>query len=434
MLRLFAQDTHFDAALNSALETRQQAVADIAPVVRDIIADIRARGDDALLEYTARFDHMKLENASLLRISTSAIDNAYAACDPKLTEALTFAAMRIRAYHEKQMPKNASFDTDANGMQLGWQYAPIAAVGLYVPGGKASYPSSVLMNAILAQVAGVPRIAMVVPTPKGEIAHAVLAAARIAGIDEIYCIGGAQAVAALAYGTQNIKRVDKIVGPGNAYVAEAKRQVFGTVGIDTIAGPSEVLIVADANNDPEIIAADLLAQAEHDEQAQSILLTDSENFANQVLAKMDILLETLPSAAIARVSIARHGLVIITDNLAISHDIIARIAPEHLQLAIDDAASFAKKTRHAGAIFLGRHCPEALGDYIAGPSHVLPTCQAARFASGLSVFDFLTRTSIMGASGEKMQPLLHAAALIADAEGLPAHALSLRLRTKKAGE
>ncbi len=327
------------------------------------------------------------------------------------------------------MPKAHRY-TDALGVQLGWQYAPLESVGLYVPGGKASYPSSVLMNAVPAKVAGVERLVMVVPTPDGAVNPAVMAAAEIAGVDEIYRIGGAQAIAALAYGTASIAPVAKVAGPGNAYVAEAKRQVYGTVGIDTIAGPSEILVVADAKNDPRWIAADLLSQAEHDEMAQSILITNDGNFANAVAAEIEALLEHMPSRHIARASWEAHGAIILVDHWHEALPIIATVAPEHAELALDEAEALAPKIRGAGAIFLGRHTPEAIGDYIAGPSHVLPTSRAARFSSGLSVFDFLNRTSLIGCSAEAVQQLAPDAACLADAEGLPAHALSLRLRLR----
>lgn len=427
MRKLHAIAKDFHTALMHALTARNADVADVAPVVREILADVKARGDDALLHYTATFDRVAVSDAAALRIPKKAVEEAFHRIDKKLGEALMLAASRIRSYHEAQLPKDHRYD-DESGITLGWKYQPISAVGLYVPGGKASYPSSVLMNAVPAKVAGVPRVAMVVPTPDGVVNDAVLAAAYIAGVDEIYSIGGAQAVAALAYGTHSIAPVRKIVGPGNAYVAEAKRQVFGVVGIDTIAGPSEVLVVADAKNDPRWIAVDLLSQAEHDEQAQAILITTDEAFADAVIAAVEAELETLPSARIARAAWHAHGLVIVVAHLADAHAIIDQVAPEHLQLAIDEPERFAADVTRAGAIFLGRHFPEAVGDYIAGPSHVLPTSGAAQFASGLSVFDFLTRTSIMGASPKAVQPLLEAASIMADAEGLPAHALSLRLR------
>ncbi len=422
--RLNAGSPDFADALKAKLNARNSETTDVAPVVRDIIADVRKRGDTAVWEYTRKFDRVE---APSLRISANEIDAAEQCCDPQVRAALELAAKRIHAYHEVQLPKDHRY-TDATGTTLGWQYAPLESVGVYVPGGKASYPSSVLMNAIPAKVAGVERVVMVVPNPHGIMNPAVLVAAQLAGVDEIYRVGGAQAVAALAYGTESIKPVVKIVGPGNAYVAEAKRQVFGTVGMDTIAGPSEILVVADDKNGPKWIAADLLSQAVHDELAQSILITTSRIFADQVAAEIDTLLATLPRADIARASWQNHGLIITIAELEAALPIIATIAPEHLELAIDNPEPFAARVRNAGAIFLGRHTPEAMGDYLAGPSHVLPTSGAAKFGSGLSVFDFLNRTSIIGCTPNK--ELIEAAATLADAEGLPAHALSLRLRLK----
>ncbi|MFN7610879.1 MAG: histidinol dehydrogenase, partial [bacterium] len=378
--------------------------------------------------YSQRFDGVTLTPADL-RISDTEIAAAERAIAPDLRAALELAATRIRAYHTRQRPEDALY-TDDLGVTLGWRYHPLASVGLYVPGGKASYPSSVLMNAVPAKVAGVARIVMTVPTPKGEMNPAVLVAAAIAGVDEIYRIGGAQAIGALAYGTASIAPVDKIVGPGNAYVAEAKRQVFGRVGIDTIAGPSEILVVADVKNEPGWIAADLLSQAEHDEAAQAILITNDEGFAQAVAREIEQLLPMLHKRAIAEASGRDHGLIITVNDWSEALPLITRIAPEHLELAMEHAEEFARHVRGAGAIFLGRHTPEAMGDYIAGPSHVLPTSRAARFSSGLSVFDFLTRTSIIGCTPEAARKLAPAAAMLADAEGLPAHALSLRLRTK----
>jgi histidinol dehydrogenase len=415
------------AALSAKLENRAGVAAEITPVVQEILADVAARGDAALIHYSQRFDGVELTPASL-RISAEEIAAAERAIAPDLRAALALAANRIRAYHTRQHPQDALY-TDDIGVTLGWRYHPLASVGLYVPGGKASYPSSVLMNAVPAKVAGVTRIVMTVPTPKGEMNQAVLVAAAIAGVDEIYRIGGAQAIGALAYGTASIAPVDKIVGPGNAYVAEAKRQVFGRVGMDTIAGPSEILVVADAKNDPGWIAADLLSQAEHDEAAQAILITNDERFAEAVAQQIDQLLPRLHKRAIAEASWRDHGMIITIRDWPEALPLIEYIAPEHLELAIDQAAEFARHVRGAGAIFLGRHTPEAMGDYIAGPSHVLPTSRAARFSSGLSVFDFLTRTSIIGCTPEAARTLAPAAAALADAEGLPAHALSLRLRT-----
>ncbi len=426
--RLDIAQPDFDAALAAVLDSRNRTVSDVAPVVRDILAAVKTRGDAALTEYTAQFDKVAVTAAGL-RIRPAEIEQAQADCDPKVKAALALAAERIRAYHEIQKPTDHRY-TDALGVTLGWQYAPLPSVGLYVPGGKASYPSSVLMNALPAKVAGVERVVMVVPTPNGVINPAVLVAAALSGVDEIYRVGGAQAVGALAYGTASIAPVVKIVGPGNAYVAEAKRQVYGTVGIDTIAGPSEILVLADSKNDPRWIAADLLSQAEHDEMAQSILITTDAAFANAVGAEVEALLAHLPNAQIARASWAAHGAIITVGHWHEALPLIATIAPEHLELAIDEAEQLAPKIRGAGAIFLGRHTPEAIGDYIAGPSHVLPTSRAARFSSGLSVFDFLNRTSLIGCPTQGTEALIEAAAVLADAEGLPAHALSLRLRLR----
>lgn len=420
--KFYASEENFLPKLHAALSARSPEGQDVSGVVRELIARIRREGDAALIATTTQFDGW---TPTALRMSASDIAAAAKACDPEVRAALELAANRIRAYHETQRPADHRY-TDDQGVTLGWQYRPLASVGLYVPGGKASYPSSVLMNAIPARVAGVARIAMVVPTPKGVINPAVFAAAEIAGIDEIYPIGGAQAVAALAYGTSSIAAVDKIVGPGNQYVAEAKRQVYGTVGIDTIAGPSEILVLADAKNPPQWIAADLLSQAEHDENAQSILITTDANFADAVAAEIQTILDTFPKTEIARASWEKHGIIITVDHWSEALPIIAEIAPEHLELAIEDTEKLLPHIRGAGAIFLGRHTPEAVGDYIAGPSHVLPTSRAARFSSGLSVFDFLNRTSIIGAPANSV--LLAPAATLADAEGLHAHALSLRLR------
>lgn len=423
-LRLNSTDKDFEAKLKAHLAKRNRSVSDVAPVVTNIVGGVKNKGDAALLECTEKFDRLKLK-ASGLRITDKEIAQAEKDCPADVKAALKLAAERIRAYHEKQTPQNEQYK-DAQGITLGWQYAPLESVGIYVPGGKASYPSTVLMNAVPAAVAGVARIVMTMPTPDGVINPAVLVAASLAGVHEIYRVGGAQAVAALAYGTATIAPVVKIVGPGNAYVAEAKRQVFGTVGIDTIAGPSEVLIVADAKNEPPIIAADLLSQAEHDELAQSILVTNDAKFADAIAAEVKQLLTVLPKS-IAKRSWEEHGAIITIGGWHEALPIIAIVAPEHAQLAIDNPEALAPKIRHAGAIFLGRHTAEALGDYLAGPSHVLPTSGAAKFSSGLSVFDFLLRTSLIGApAGAKA--LNEAAATLADTEGLPAHALSLRLR------
>lgn len=416
-------DKNFAAALQSLLDSRNVGADGVAQTVKSIITDVRARGDAALIDYTRKFDHVEMPS---LRLTEAEISAAAGNCSADIRAALEVAAERIHAYHTVQKPENHRY-VDAAGVTLGWQYAPLESVGIYVPGGKASYPSSVLMNAIPAAVAGIARIVMVVPTPDGIINPAVIAAAEIAGVHEIYRIGGAQAVAALAYGTASIAPVVKIVGPGNSYVAEAKRQVYGQVGVDTIAGPSEILIIADAKNPPPWIAADLLSQAEHDEMARSILITPDADFATAVAAEVEALLDVLPRAAIARASWHNHGVIIVVDTLTEALPLIAEIAPEHLMLAIDAPEKFAGHVRNAGAIFLGRHTPEAFGDYIAGPSHVLPTSRATRFSSGLSVFDFINRTSLIGAA--EKSPLLDIAATLADAEGLAAHAISLRLRT-----
>ena len=420
--RLDSSDATFATKLAALLTTRNQVLSDHAPIVRQILADVRKRGDMALGEYTQKFDGHALP----LAISNEEIEAAAHACPADVKAALALAAERIRAYHAQQKPENRRYQ-DALGVTLGWQYTPLASAGIYVPGGKASYPSSVLMNAIPAKVAGVTRIVMVVPTPKGETNPALLVAAKHAGIDEIYRVGGAQAIAALAYGTASLAPVAKIVGPGNAYVAEAKRQVFGHVGIDSFAGPSEILVVADANNNPRWIAADLLSQAEHDQQAQAILITNNAAFADAVEHEITTILKTLDKP-MARESWALHGGIILVNDWQEALPIIATIAPEHLELAIENAERYATHVTGAGAIFMGRHTPEAIGDYIAGPSHVLPTSGAARFSSGLSVFDFLNRTSLIGAPANGAETLFHAAATLADCEGLPAHALSLRLR------
>lgn len=416
-------------ALRQWLHTREETQADVTEPVRGILREVAARGDAALLEYTERFDRMRVPNAAALRIGGQELRDARAACAPQVVAALEIAAERIADYHRRQMPEGHRY-TDASGVMLGWRYSPLDAVGLYVPGGTASYPSSVLMNAIPAKVAGVSRLVVTAPTPDGVIHRAVLAACAIASVDEVWRIGGAQAVGALAYGTESLQAVDKIVGPGNAYVAEAKRQVFGRVGIDMIAGPSEILVVADGENHSAWIAADLLSQAEHDVLAQSILITDDEAFAEAVEAAIEATLKMLPREAIARQAWEQWGGIILVDTLSEAVSFIDLIAPEHLELAVEDPEALAAQIRHAGAIFMGRHTPEALGDYLAGPSHVLPTSQTSRFSSGLSVFDFLKRTSLIGCPAESFAPLGKAGAALADAEGLHAHALSLRLRLK----
>ncbi|MBN9509779.1 MAG: histidinol dehydrogenase [Alphaproteobacteria bacterium] len=425
MRRLSTDEPAFAPAFAALLAGRDTA-ADVRDAVAAIVEAVRTRGDAALIEYTARFDRVQL-STDTLRVSRGAIDDADAATAPELRAALDLAAARIEAFHRAQLPRDLRM-TDAAGLTLGMRWAPLDAVGLYVPGGKAAYPSSVLMNAIPARVAGVARIAMCVPAPDGMLNPLVLAAARRAGVSEIYRIGGAQAVAALAHGTPSIAPVDRIVGPGNAYVAEAKRQVFGRVGIDSIAGPSEVVVLADAATDPRHVALDLLAQAEHDEAAQAILITNSATLADAVAEAVAAALRTLPRAAIAGASWAAHGAIIRVRDWEEAAALVDRIAPEHLQIMTADPAALFARIRHAGAAFLGRHCPEAVGDYVAGPNHVLPTGGTARFASGLSVFDFLKRTTWVEADAAALARVGPAAVALAEAEGLQAHARSIAVR------
>lgn len=407
---------------------REQA-ADVDSVVRDIIGDIRERGDAALCELTARFDRMEITPQSL-RFSEAEIAGARATVSEVDMAALTLARDRIRSHHEKQLPQDNRY-TDSLGVELGSKWTAIEAVGLYVPGGTANYPSSVLMNAVPARVAGVERIVMVVPTPDGVVNPLVLAAAELAGVNEVYRIGGAQAVAALAYGTDTIAPVAKIVGPGNAFVATAKRQVFGTVGIDMIAGPSEVLIVADADNNPDWIAIDLLAQAEHDENAQSILITTSHELARDVIAAVESHLKTLPRADIAAASWRDFGAIITVPDLESALPLTNRIAAEHLEIATADPEAFFRGVRNAGAVFLGKYTPEAVGDYVGGSNHVLPTARSARFSSGLSVLDFLKRTSILKCGPDQLAAIGPAAVTLADAEGLQAHGRSVSIRMNR---
>ncbi|HTY70575.1 MAG TPA: histidinol dehydrogenase [Alphaproteobacteria bacterium] len=427
--RLVSTAPDFAERFAALLAARDAEAANVDSVVAAILEDVRRRGDAAVVEYTNRFDRVSL-TPERLRVARAEIDQALAAVPAKTVAALNLAARRIRDYHRRQMPKGLSY-RDAAGLRLGARWTPIAAAGLYVPGGTAAYPSSVLMNAIPAKVAGVRRLVVTVPAPDGKLNPLVLAAARIAGVDEIYRIGGAQAVAALAYGTATIAAVDKITGPGNAYVAAAKRMVFGVVGIDLIAGPSEVVIVADTQTDPRWIAADLLAQAEHDAAAQSVLITDNAGFADAVAAAVEVELRTLPRAAIAAESWRRHGAIIVVRKLGEAAALIDRLAPEHLQLAVKRPEALAKAVRHAGAIFLGRHAPEALGDYLAGPNHVLPTSGTARFSSGLGVFDFLKRTSLIGCEPAGLARLGPATMALAEAEGLEAHRRSIAVRLEK---
>ena len=426
MIHLATTDPGFAAAFDALLGQARETVEQVDRPVAAIIAEVRARGDAALIEYTARFDRVTL-SAATLRIAAAEIDAAVAAVPGDQLDALDLAATRIEAFHRAQMPADLRL-TDAAGLTLGMRWTPLDAVGLYVPGGKAAYPSSVLMNAMPARVAGVARIAMCVPAPGGVLNPLVLAAAHRAGVTEVYRVGGAQAVAALAYGTASIAPVDRIVGPGNAYVAEAKRQVFGHVGIDSIAGPSEVVVLADAANDPRMIAVDLLAQAEHDEAAQAILITDDAAFAAAVAGAVAAELPTLPRAAIAGASWDAHGAVIVVRDWAEAAELVNRLAPEHLQLMLAEPEAVFARVRHAGAVFLGRFCPEAVGDYVAGPNHVLPTGRTARFASGLSVFDLLKRTTWVQADAAALAKVGPAGVVLAEAEGLQAHARSIALR------
>jgi histidinol dehydrogenase len=416
----------FDAAFKAVLADRAESATNVDSVVAAIVEDVKRRGDVALLDYTKRFDRLDL-TADQLRIAPAEVTRLMKQVPAKTLAALRLAANRIRDYHKRQRPVDMRY-RDSAGLRLGARWTPIEAAGLYVPGGTAAYPSSVLMNAVPAKVAGVKRLVMTVPSPDGKLNPLVMAAAHLAGVDEIYRVGGAQAVAALAYGTATIAAVDKITGPGNAYVAAAKRMVFGTVGIDLIAGPSEVVIVADRRNDPRWIAVDLLAQAEHDAAAQSVLITDNAKFADAVEAAVAKELETLPRAAIARESWQRHGAIIVVRRLAEALPLIDALAPEHLQLAVEKPDALANRVRHAGAIFLGRYAPEALGDYLAGPNHVLPTSRTARFSSGLGVLDFMKRTSLIGCDAAGLKKLGMPTVALAQAEGLAAHALSISVR------
>ena len=427
--RLDSQAPDFAARFAAFLATKREAAADVEQTVRAIIDDVRNRGDRALIELTKKFDRVEL-TASGLRVPAEEIEVAAAACDRKAFGALTLARDRIEAYHRKQKPTDERF-VDPIGVEMGHRWTAIEAVGLYVPGGTAAYPSSVLMNAVPAKVAGVPRLVMVVPAPDGKLPPLVLAAAKLAGVDEVYRIGGAQAVAALAYGTQSIKPVAKIVGPGNAYVAAAKRLVFGTVGIDMIAGPSEVLILADRNANPDWLAADLLAQAEHDTAAQSILITDDEALADATERAVTAQLSTLARGSVAAASWRDFGAVITVRNLDEAIPLVDALAPEHLEIETGDAEALAGKIRNAGAIFLGAHTPEAIGDYVAGSNHVLPTARSARFSSGLSVLDFMKRTSILKCGPDQLAALGPAAIALGEAEGLDAHARSVAIRLNR---
>ncbi len=429
-IRLNAAQDDFEAAFSAFLATKREVSEDVDAAAAEIIADVRAQGDAALARLTRRFDRVDLDEKGLA-IGQAEIDAAKQHAEPAAVKALEFARARIEAHHRRQLPEDQRYRDDA-GVELGHRWTAIEAVGLYVPGGLASYPSSVLMNAIPAKVAGVDRLAMTVPTPDGAIDPLVLVAADLAGVDEIYRVGGAQAIAAMAYGTETIAAVAKIVGPGNAYVAAAKRRVFGTVGIDMIAGPSEVLVIATGENNPDWIAADLLAQAEHDEVAQSMLITDDADFAKTVADAVDRQLATLDRAAIAGASWRDFGAIIVVPNLDIAARLADRIAPEHLELAVSDPESLFASIRNAGAVFLGAHTPEAIGDYVGGTNHVLPTARSARFASGLSVLDFMKRTSVLRCDTDSLRALAGPAIALGEAEGLQAHARSVAIRQNPA--
>ncbi|QDH15107.1 histidinol dehydrogenase [Oecophyllibacter saccharovorans] len=429
MIYLDTSDPAFFLRFQALLTARGQQGESVAAPVRDIIQDVRARGDAALCELTERFDRVTL-TPQTLRLTQEEISESAAQVPSETRAALELAAARITAFHEAQMPRDLDM-TDAEGIRLGMRWIALDSAGLYVPGGKAAYPSSVLMNALPARVAGVERLAMCVPTPGGELNPLVMAAAQLCGVTEIYRIGGAQAVAAMAYGTVTIAPVDRITGPGNAYVAEAKKQVYGHTGIDSIAGPSEIVVVADSSNDPALVALDLLAQAEHDERAQAVLITDDAAFAERVVATVEEILAILSRREIARRSWEDHGAVVVVRDWGEASEIVNALAPEHLEVMLDDPRAFSAGVRHAGAIFMGRHCPEALGDYVGGPNHVLPTSRTARFSSGLSVFDFLKRTTTIETDAAGLLAIGPAGAELARAEGLEAHGLSLSERIRR---
>ncbi|MFB0930959.1 MAG: histidinol dehydrogenase [Ascidiaceihabitans sp.] len=426
---LDAQAADFEAAFTTLLNAKREDSPDVDAIVAGIIADVCARGDEAVLELTEKFDRIAL-TPDTMRVTADEVEEAASQVAPDVRAALELAAERITAYHSRQMPEDAKW-TDEVGATLGWRWTPVSAAGLYVPGGLASYPSSVLMNAIPAKVAGVQRLAITVPTPDGILNPAVLLAAKLAGVDEIYRIGGAQAIAALAYGTNTIAPVDKITGPGNAFVAAAKRRVFGKVGIDMIAGPSEILVIADGDNDPDWIALDLLSQAEHDESAQSLLITTDAAFGQAVADAVDKRLETLERRAIAGASWRDFGAIITVPDLATAAALSDRIAPEHLELCVADPVALSKDITHAGAIFLGQWTPEAIGDYIGGPNHVLPTARSARFSSGLSVMDFVKRTTLAQMTPASLRAIGPGAEALAKSESLEAHGLSVTARLRK---
>jgi histidinol dehydrogenase len=420
------QAANFERRFRALLAAKRESSADVDLTVADIIEDVRQRGDAALAELSLRFDRIEIGRIGL-KLGAAEIENAIGVCERKALEALKLAHARVMDFHLRQKPADVRF-TDPLGVELGWRWRPIDAVGLYVPGGAASYPSSVIMNAVPAKVAGCRRVAMVMPAPDGQTNPLALAAARIAGVTEIYRVGGAQAIAALAYGTETIAPVDKIVGPGNAYVAAAKRRVFGAVGIDMIAGPSEVVVLADRSANPRFVAADLLAQAEHDEAAQSILITDDAGLAREAEAEVNRQLESLPRAKIAAASWRLNGAVILCPSLEAALPLVDRLAPEHLEIMTHEPEALAARILNAGAIFLGPHTPEAIGDYVSGSNHVLPTARSARFSSGLSVLDFMKRTSVLKCDARSLEALGPAAIALGEAEGLEAHARSVALR------
>jgi len=429
---LNSKQPDFEARFVDLLGMKRESDSDVDAIVADIIADVAARGDNAVIDLTSKFDRLSL-TPEKLAFSATEMDAAIAKVPAVEREALELAAERIRVYHERQLPKDERW-TDESGAELGWRWSAVESAGLYVPGGLASYPSSVLMNAIPANVAGVENLVICAPTPDGKVNPLVLLAARLSGVETVYRIGGAQAIAAMAYGTETIKQVDKITGPGNAFVAAAKRRVFGRVGIDMIAGPSEILVIADRDNNPDWVAVDLLSQAEHDESAQSILITDDEDLAQAVVAAVEKRLQTLERRAVAAPSWRDYGAVIVVDSLDLAAELSDRIAPEHLELCVADAESLSNKVRHAGAIFIGAWTPEAIGDYVGGPNHVLPTARSARFSSGLSVLDFMKRTTIARMTPAALKAIGPAAEILAKSESLEAHGLSVRLRLDQLNE
>mgnify|MGYP000456969270 CR=1 FL=1 len=427
--RLDTSENDFSAELETLLAWESVSDKQVQTIVTDILDDVKTRGDAAVIEYSNRFDHLHVENMGQLELDQEQLEDALNTLPADQRHALLAAADRVRNYHDKQKQDSWQY-TEDDGTLLGQKVTPLDRVGIYVPGGKAAYPSSVLMNAIPAHVAGVQEIIMVVPTPGGELNQLVLAAAAVAGVTKVFTVGGAQAVAALAYGTQTVPKVDKIVGPGNIFVATAKRQVFGVVGIDMIAGPSEILVVCDGKTDPDWIAMDLFSQAEHDEDAQAILISPDQDFLDQVHASIEKLLPTMARKDIIRASLSARAALIKVKDMNEACEVSNTIAPEHLELSVEDPQALLPQIRHAGAIFLGRHAPEALGDYVAGPNHVLPTSRAARYASGLSVLNFMKRSTIIDCGPEGLAATGPAAATLADAEGLPSHALSVRIRLR----